>query len=290
MRGAVVLAIALAGCGRWGFAVPLDAVDGSEDVDAPGDADVDVAAPKPDAADLPDATIMPDAPAGMGDYTVAASTATFTPIMNGTVVPGFALKADDESFPLPLPFSFTFYGVPFTSVNVSANGYVTFDAPATGADTVSNDCPLDMTAPGATIAVFWDDLYATDVAPVASLTSKVTGTAPNRAVTIEWKDFDAYYVAGSGNNSFTQGVRVTHQLVLHETGVIELRYGPRTPPPANLAGKDCGADRHRGCSATVGLEAPASMLFKNIQCGTAAGPGPGYMPIDDGKVITLTPM
>ena len=289
MRAAVVL-VALAGCGRWGFAVPLDAVDGSDDVDAPADAELDVAAPKPDATLAPDAPAMPDAPAGMGDYVVASSTATFTPLAAGTTVPGFALLADDDSFPLTLPFAFPFYGVMFTSVNISANGYVTFDAPATGSDTVNNDCPLDMTAPGATIAVFWDDLYATDVVPTASLTSTVTGTAPNRAVTIEWKDFDAFYNAGSGNNSFTQGVRVTHQIVLRESGVIELRYGPRTLPPANLSTKDCGMDRHRGCSATVGLEAPGSMLFKNIQCGTAAGPGPGYMPIDDGKVITLTPM
>ncbi len=278
------------GCGRWGFAVPLDAVDGGEEVDAPTDGDADLAVPKPDAAAMPDAPPTPDAPAGTGNYQVVNSTATFTPLGNGTVVPGFVAKADDESFPLTLPFAFPFYGVSFTTVNVSANGYVTFEAPATGAETVNNDCPLDMTAPGATIAVFWDDLYATDIAPAASLTSKVTGTAPNRAVTIEWKNFDAYYVAGSGNNSFTQEVRVTHQLVLRESGVIELRYGPRTPPAANLSGKDCGADRHRGCSASVGLEAPASMLFENIQCGTAAGPGPGYMPIDDGKVITLTPM
>ena len=67
-------------------------------------------------------------------------------------------------------------------------------------------------------------------------------------------------------------------------------YGPRTAPSGSNANKDCGPDRHRGCSATVGLEAPASVLFEAIQCGTGAGPGPGYAPIDDGKVITLTPL
>lgn len=292
VRAAVVLAVALAagGCGRWGFAVPLDAVDGGEDTDAPGDADLDVAAPKPDAAVGPDGPLSADAPPGTGDYAVASTSGTFTPIASGTVVPGFVARADDESYPLALPFAFTFYGVTFTTVNVSVNGYVSFDAPATGADTALNDCPLDSSPPGAMIAAFWDDLYANDAAPAATMTYATTGTAPDRAITFEWKDMDAYYVAGGGNNSFAQGVRVTHQIVLRENGVIELRYGPRTAPSGSNANKDCGPDRHRGCSATVGLEAPASVLFEAIQCGTGAGPGPGYAPIDDGKVITLTPL
>jgi hypothetical protein len=291
VRAAAVL-VALAGCGRWGFAVPLDAVDGAEDGDAPGngDGDLDTAAPKPDAALLPDGPAMADAPPGMGDYAVTTTTATFTPLSNATVFPGFMPKSDDESFPLALPFTFNFYRVAFTSLQVSVNGYVAFDTPATGADTTQNDCPIDATPPGAMIAAFWDDLYASENAPTATLSYQLSGAAPDRAVTIEWKDFDAFYVAGGGNNSFAQGVRVTHQIVLRETGVIELRYGPRTPPPGSNANKDCGADRHRGCSATVGLEAPASMLFKTVQCGTATGPGPGYVPIDDGKVITLSPI
>ena len=287
MRAVVILVAALAGCGRWGFAVPLDATGAT---DADPDAEIDGSMPKPDAAFGPDAPAMADAPAGMGDYAVATSTAPFTPNANGTIVPGFVAKADDESFPLTLPFAFPFYGVMFTTVNISVNGYVSFEAAPAGAETTRNDCPLDATPPGAMIAVFWDDLYASDIAPAGAMTYKIAGVTPNRAVTIEWKDMDAYYVAGGGNNSFTQGVRITQQLVLRESGVIELRYGPRTGPTGPNANKDCGADRHRGCSATVGLEAPASMLFKNLQCGTAAGPGPGYAPIDNGKVITLTPM
>lgn len=284
MRVVVVIAVALAGCGRWGFGAPLDA---TADGDL-SDGDLDVGAPKPDASLGPDAPLGADAPPGMGDYMVTISTAAFTPISGGTVVPGFVLKADDESFPLTLPFAFPFFRVSFTTVNISVNGYVTFEAPVTGTDTIDNDCPLDTTAPGATIAAFWDDLYATDIAPAASMSYRITGMAPNRAVTIEWKDLDAYYVAGGGNNSFVQGVRVTHQIVLRESGVIELRYGPRTPPTDKT--KDCGADRHRGCSATVGIEAPASTVIKTLQCGTAAGPGPGYLPIDDGKLVTFTPM
>ena len=298
MRAAVVLAVALVGCGRWGFAVPVDAHDSGSESDPPDgadasfDADIDVAAPKsdaPDAATTVDAALTADAPAGMGDYTVLSATGTFTPLAAGTTAPGFMLRNDEETFTVALPFAFPYYGVRFTSVNINVNGYVMFETPPTGAELYNNDCPVDSTPPGAMIAAFWDDLYATDTAPTASLTYQFTGSAPNRAMTIEWKDFDAFYVAGGGNNAFTQGIRVTHQIVLRENGVIELRYGPRTAPTGSDANRDCGPDRHRGCSATVGLEAPASMLFEPIQCGTSAGPGPGYLPIDEGKVITFTP-
>jgi hypothetical protein len=107
-------------------------------------------------------------------------------------------------------------------------------------------------------------------------------------LTVEWANLDAYYAAGGGGNSFLQGIRVTHQVTIHETGVIEMHYGPRTPPVDKQ--KDCGADRHRGCSATIGLEAPASTAFKQVQCGSAAGPGPGYAPIDADHMIVFTPI
>jgi hypothetical protein len=287
VRCVLALVIALAGCGRSGFAPAFDA--SGDDVDAgDDDATSDGEAPKADAPPMPDGGVTPDSPAGMGMYTVASSTTPYTLLAGGTVVPGFAIPADDESYPLPLPFTFRFYGVSYSSVNISANGYVTFESPATGADTTTNDCPLDGTAPGATIAVFWDDLYASAMTmPFGSLTYAVTGTAPNRRLTIEWRDFDAFYIAGGGNNAFTQGVRVTQSLTLREDNVFELHYGPRTPPTS--ASKDCGADRHRGCSATVGLEASGSALFMPVQCGTALGPGPGYAPIDEGKQLVFTP-
>ncbi|MBA3459723.1 MAG: hypothetical protein H0T46_07165 [Deltaproteobacteria bacterium] len=292
MRCVLALVITLAGCGRWGFAQPLDASAGDEGTDAVAeialDADTDAEAPKPDAAPMADAAPMPDSPAGMGMYSVAATTVPYTPLAGGTAVPGFVVPADDDSYALALPFTFTFYGIMYSSVNISANGYVTFEAPVTGAEAMMNDCPLDGTAPGATIAVFWDDLYASAaVMPFGTLTYAVTGTAPNRRLTIEWRDFDAFYLAGSGNNAFTQGVRITQSLALREDNVIEMHYGPRTPPSA--ASKDCGADRHRGCSATVGLEASGSTLFTPVQCGTALGPGPGYAPIDEGKHLVFTP-
>jgi hypothetical protein len=264
----------LAACGRLGF----DAVDGT-------DAGSGESIGKPDIGPLVDAGVTVDSPPGFGSYTFTDSTAPYV-LLTGATVPGFAVQADDENYAMALPFTFTFYGIAYTSVTISMNGYVTFEDPIAGAETQRNDCGLDATQPGATIAVFWDDLYASAMAPSAgSLSYLFDGTAPDRRLTIEWRDLDAYYVAGS--NAFTQGVRVTHSLVLHETGTIEMHYGPRSPPVST--NKDCGPDRHRGCSATIGLEAPGSQLFANVQCGTSAGPGPGYTPIDAGRAFTFVP-
>ena len=273
MRGFAASLLLLAGCGRMGF-------DASTDAGAS-------ASMKADAAPIGDGggAITIDAPPGSGSYTLTDGTAAYVPL-NGAVVPGFAVLADDENYTMALPFTFRFYGIDYTSVTISMNGYLTFDTPVTGAETENNDCGLDSSPPGATIAVFWDDLYANNTAPsTGALSYLADGTAPDRRFTVEWRDMDAYYPAG--NNAFSQGVRVTHEVVLHETGTIEMRYGPRTPPA--YPNKDCGADRHRGCSATIGLEASGSQLFDNDQCGTSTGPGPGYTPIDDGRMFTFVP-
>jgi hypothetical protein len=267
----VALLWLLAACGRYGFS-PVD--DGSA-----------ATIMKPDGAAHADGGVAIDSPLGFGSYVLTDTTAPYV-LLSGAVVPGFAVLADDENYEMALPFTFRFYGIDYTSVTISMNGYLTFETPATGTETQVNDCGLNATPPGATIAVFWDDLYANNTAPsTGALSYLVDGAAPDRRLTIEWRDMDAYYPAG--NNSFTQGVRVTHEVVLHETGTIEMHYGPRTAPVS--PNKDCGADRHRGCSATIGLEASGSQLFDTIQCGTSAGPGPGYTPIDAGRMFVLVP-
>jgi hypothetical protein len=81
-------------------------------------------------------------------------------------------------------------------------------------------------------------------------------------------------------------MRVTQQLVMHESGVIELKYGPRTAPTLN---RDCGLERHRGCSATIGIEAEGNAPTKTIQCGTDVGPLGTITMIDPGRMFTLTP-
>jgi hypothetical protein len=275
----VVTVLGFAACGRFGFLASDDANDADH-----GDGPLGIA--KPDAPLSIDSSI--DSPIGAGSYTITDGTAPYVALVDPTPVPGFATGvSDDESLALALPFPFTFYGIAYDSMWININGFIAFDTPPTGAEVYANDCPLDGTPPDAMIAVFWDDLYSPVTAPMGTLGYSVDGTPPDRRVSVEWVSFDGFYAAGTGGNFFGQEFRTTHKVVLHETGTIELHYGPRTPP--RYLNKDCGADRHRGCSATVGLRAPSNSVIQMVQCGTATGQLPGYVPIDEGRLITFVP-
>ena len=267
--------ILLAACGRWGFGGDPDADLGDDDASPP---DVD-------SASDPDAL---QADANTADYTVTVGSTPYPTLPGTVVVPGFATNADDESYAMTLPFAFTLYGTSYTSININVNGFVTFGPSPTGLDAYINDCPLDATTPAATIAVFWDDLFSnTTTAPAGSITYAQDLTTADHWFAVEWRDFDAYYQAGGGNNHFGQNLRVTHLLVLHESGVFEMKYGPRTAPTLD---RDCGLQRHRGCSATIGIEAAGDSPTKTVQCGNDVNAlSAGFTPIDADRFITFTP-
>ncbi|MFQ5583194.1 MAG: choice-of-anchor B family protein [Calditrichia bacterium] len=62
---------------------------------------------------------------------------------------------DDDFIEVPLPFTFSFYGVDQTMVKISSNGYLTFGADGTD---FSNDPIPDPNDPNDIICPFWDDL------------------------------------------------------------------------------------------------------------------------------------
>jgi hypothetical protein len=268
----LVIACALCACGRVGFGAGDELTTETE---------------KPDAAPLPDADPTIDAPVGMGSYAISESTEPYMLLDDGIVFPDFVPGSDEALLALAMPFTFTFYGVPYDALSVHVNGYVSFGAPAASPETYQNDCPIDASAPDAIIASFWDDLFASKmIMPFGTIRYAMTGDAPNRAVEIEWHHVDAYYRAGTGNNFFSQGIRITQKIVLHEGGVIDLHYGPRTQSSTT---KDCGIDRHVGCSATVGLRAPSSAVTQTVQCGTDTGAAVDFAPLAEGRKITFTP-
>lgn len=271
--------VLLAACGRRGFGSP-DGGSGGDDRGGGDDAQ------DPDAALAPDA-VQPDA-APVADYTVTSGTTPYTSLPGAAVVPGFVVGADDDSYAMTLPFAFPLYGTSYATIQINVNGFVTFGPAPTGLDAYINDCPLDATTPSATIAVFWDDLFSNSTtAPSGSVDYAQSLTTADRWFAVEWRDLDAYYQAGGGNNHFSQNMRVTHQLVLHESGVIEMKYGPRVAPSLD---RDCGLARHRGCSATIGIEAAGNSPTRTVQCGTDANAlSPGFTPIDVDRTITFTP-
>lgn len=242
---------------------------------------------KPDGAVLPDADPTIDAPIGMGTYSITESTAPYTMLDGADVVPGFMPGTDEGLFDIALPFTFSYYGIAYDKVAVHMNGFISFGLPAANPEPYENDCPLDASGPDAIIAGFWDDLFASEmIMPFGTLRYAFTGSAPARALEVEWLDVDAYYHAGGGMNFFSQGIRITNKIVLRESGVIELHYGPRT---GSSTPKDCGADRYVGCSATVGLRAPSSAVLQMIQCGGETGFAAGATPIIEGRLIIFSP-
>ncbi len=274
--GYLLLLVCAAGCGRWGFG----GADGGV-ADADGDGlDAVEGAGDPDASQT-------DATAGPG-YVVTTGSATYGSLPGAATVPGFVVGADDESYAMTLPFPFPFYGTSYSSMSISVNGFVTFGPPPTGVNAFINDCPLDATSPATTIAVFWDDLFSNAaISPSGSVDYAQDLSGADRWFAVEWRDLDAYFLAGAGNNHFQQNLRVTQRLVLHESGVIEMKYGPRTAPTLD---RDCGLDRHRGCSATIGVQAATSTQSKSVQCGTDLNAlSPGFTPVSPDRWFVFTP-
>ncbi len=101
---------------------------------------------------------------------------------------------EDGYSAVTIPFSFTFYGSSYTTMNVSTNGFMTFNDLNYARMWVNTAIPQpgptsDNAAyryPNNAIYPYWDDL---SVAPrsYGNVYSEVTGSAPNRIMTIEWR-------------------------------------------------------------------------------------------------------
>ncbi len=184
-------------------------------------------------------------------YWVLEWTDTFTPLTGATTIPISTGNPDGDGWSkaVALPFDFDYFGTVYpetTLLTLTDDMYATFDAYVGGSESYNNDC-LDDTAPNNMIAPFWDDGMA--YAATAQLLYKIEGTAPERKLVIEWRDFD---VIGPSPQYYIISVKVSHQVVLFENGDIEFRYGPRqAPSPGNV---EC-RNQDLGCSATIGIEA-----------------------------------
>ncbi|MDQ3111100.1 MAG: fibronectin type III domain-containing protein [Bacteroidota bacterium] len=182
---------------------------------------------------------------------------TYSSILSAGVPPnswrntGAFEEDDNRSFPVAIGFDFWYDGVRYTEVNISTNGYVDFSAstanggPTTGPYGYSN---TQYSAVGGTLnslAVMYDDMTTQGATgPLGSgIRSLVTGTAPNRVMTIEWANMAVYQNTTPSLN---------FQLKLHETtGQIEYEYGTMTQGTANF-------------SYTCGLNSPTQSFIPTV--------------------------
>jgi len=157
-------------------------------------------------------------------YTFTQSSGTFTPI-TGTVLGAAtgnvsATNLNSEVYPVTLPFGFNFNGTSYTSINVSSNGFITFGATA---PSTTNTTPISSTVTyDGAISAFGRDLNSVfDVNTVTgNISWETVGTAPNREVVIQWKDFRPTNVT-----AITSVYTFSFQIRLQETSnVIKTVY------------------------------------------------------------------
>ena len=118
-------------------------------------------------------------------------------------------------------FNFVYDGISRTQFKMSSNGFISFNMVGTTSLT-SNDFSTASPDSRPIIAPLWDDLDAAQTI-TSSATYEVTGVAPNRVLTVEWRNWEWNY---SANNAV-----ISFQVKLYETtNVIEFVYRQEANP------------------------------------------------------------
>ena len=124
----------------------------------------------------------------------------------------FVFGDDRSTGPIPIGFSFFFYGQIYTTTNLVTNGYFALGGPDTA---YSNRNIPNPVVPNTFIAPFWDDLQVCPNQANQAIYFKQGGSAPNRYFAAEW--------AGVSHLSYpTQPI--TFETVLYENGEILFQY------------------------------------------------------------------
>lgn len=158
-----------------------------------------------------------------GSYAQSASTYGFSSSMgtftenSGAATTIAGVRADSFlSATQNIGFTFVYEGVNYTQFKMSSNGFISLSTTGT-ANLNGNDFSTANTTSRPIIAPLWDDLDG--ATPTTSLASyEVTGSAPNRVLTVEWKNWEWNWNSGATPV-------ISFQVKLYETtNVIEFVY------------------------------------------------------------------
>lgn len=152
-------------------------------------------------------------PASSYDFTAVSG--TFTEITGGTAISDIEVD-EGVSDPLPIGFSFEYCGLSYTTFVVSSNGWLSFDYAGSSAQLSNTLSNLGNIAPA--LFPLWDDLSGS----VGDASYRTSGTAPNRVLTVEFKEWRWNWSSSYPPNS-------SFQIKLYETtNVIEFIYRRET--------------------------------------------------------------
>ena len=97
------------------------------------------------------------------------------------------ITADDDHGPVvPLGFTFNFYGIPYTQIVISGNGYLTFDINQGNQYSpwnINNPVPDPGNVPENAILAPWHDIHS---GIGGEITFGTVGSAPNRQFIVTW--------------------------------------------------------------------------------------------------------
>lgn len=144
------------------------------------------------------------------DYNFSSAMGTYTEISGGTVH-GTTANDNEVYNGIPLGFSFNYNGTVYEQISIAVNGYI-----AMGSTVVNNTSAISSGVSNNVLAVCNRDIMSRSN---GELMSSMTGTAPNRVFTIQWKNYRRY--PASCANDY-----LSFQIKLYETSnTIKFAYG-----------------------------------------------------------------
>jgi hypothetical protein len=143
---------------------------------------------------------------------------------------------DDDTTIVPIGFTFDYYGVGYTDIEVSSNGFLSVNAAGDSGCCTGDPMP-DVGDPNGVIAGWWEDLDPAE--PGAELYYETMGTSPNQYLVISFINVQHW---PSGNP-------VTMQYKLFEDGTIEVHY--QDAPGDGAGTHSAGIENQDG---TIGLQ------------------------------------
>jgi hypothetical protein len=164
----------------------------------------------------------------------------------GNFVP---LSDDQLSAPLPIGFSFDFYGISYSDFRISSNGFITL-----GSNLESNGCcsgqPIPQpNSPNNFIAGFWEDFNA----PTGNIRFQTLGSPGSRQLVVGFYNVPHYF----------NGPQVTWEVVLREgNNNIEIHC------------VDCPSD---GGAHTIGIEDPTGTIGLEVLRTSQSVPPSGWL-------------
>jgi uncharacterized repeat protein (TIGR01451 family)/fimbrial isopeptide formation D2 family protein len=172
------------------------------------------------------------------EYNWVDISTTSTPVLLGD---------DNHDGPLPIGFTFNFYGTNWTEFYVGSNGYLSFGA---GSNDPGNDCPLpNVNTPHNLIALMWDDLDPGDTSDaVYYQTFSSCPYGGGDCLVVQYENYHHYPGGGT--------IAGTFEAILFDNGSILIQFA------------DAGSEQ--GSGSTTGIENGLGDDGLTYACNTAA--------------------